>query len=43
MSKRSPKSVSEKLEASISHLCHLLNVSRSGYYKWLQHQETTSE
>ena len=30
-------------EVSISHLCHILKVSRSGYYKWLQHQETTSE
>ncbi len=30
-------------EVSISHLCHILKVSCSGYYKWLQHQETTSE
>lgn len=33
----------EHEEVSISHLCHILKVSRSGYYKWLQHQETTSE
>ncbi len=29
--------------APISHLCQLLNVSRSGYYKWLVHEETASE
>ncbi|WP_270300933.1 IS3 family transposase [Streptococcus infantarius] len=33
----------EQEEASISHLCRILKVSRSGYYKWLQHQETASE
>ena len=33
----------EHEEVSISHLCHILKVSRSGYYKWLLHQETTSE
>ncbi|HEL0023088.1 TPA: IS3 family transposase, partial [Streptococcus equi subsp. zooepidemicus] len=30
-------------EASISQLCQLIGVSRSGYYKWLNHKETTSE
>ncbi|MET3557007.1 hypothetical protein ABID29_000116 [Streptococcus rupicaprae] len=30
-------------EASISQLCQLLGVSRSSYYKWLNHKETTSE
>ncbi len=29
--------------ASISQLCQWLGVSRSGYYKWLNHKETTSE
>ena len=24
-------------------LCQILNVSRSGFYKWLNHQETVSE
>ena len=33
----------EQKEASISHLCRILKVSRSGYYKWLRHQETPSE
>lgn len=38
------KDYSEKHhEASISELCQLLGVSRSGYYKWLNHRETTSE
>ena len=32
----------EHEEASISHLCRILKVSCSGYYKWLHHQETTS-
>ena len=27
----------------IQTLCQLLKVSRSGYYKWLNHQETVSE
>ena len=35
--------MNRKEEASISHLCRILKVSRSGYYKWLQHQETASE
>ena len=33
----------EQKESSIGYLCRILSVSRSGYYKWLHHQETTSE
>ncbi|MBP2622316.1 IS3 family transposase, partial [Streptococcus panodentis] len=33
----------ERKEASISQLCRILKVSRSGYYKWLSHEETDSE
>lgn len=33
----------EHKDASISYLCQLLKVSRSGYYKWLHHEETDSE
>ena len=33
----------EHPESSISQLCHSLKVSRSGYYKWLNHEETSSE
>ncbi|MGZ7215564.1 IS3-like element ISSth1b family transposase, partial [Streptococcus pyogenes] len=33
----------EENELSISVLCQMLKVSRSGYYKWLNHKETTSE
>ncbi|WP_410531044.1 IS3 family transposase [Streptococcus sp. VEG1o] len=33
----------ENLLASIQTLCSILKVSRSGYYKWLNHKETTSE
>lgn len=33
----------ENSEAAIQTLCQILNVSRSGYYKWLNHEETASE
>ena len=33
----------EHPDSSISILCQILKVSRSGYYKWLNHKETQSE
>ena len=33
----------EHEDCSINSLCRLLGVSRSGYYKWLNHEETDSE
>ena len=28
---------------TVDELCRLLNVSRSGYYKWLKHEKTDEE